>query len=81
MPTTRVDQLYEFLSGYTLPRDPGDKFEYSNLGAGLLGHALARRAGTDYETLVRRRITAKLGMTNTAITLTPDMESAVGDRP
>jgi len=68
-----VDQLYEFLGGYTLPRDPGEKFEYSNLGGGLLGHVLALRAGTDYETLVRRRITAKLGMKDTAITLTPSM--------
>ena len=52
-----VDDLYQFLSGYTLPRDPGSEFEYSNLGAGLLGHLLARRAGTDYESLIRSRIT------------------------
>src|SRR4029078_3531340 len=30
-----VDDLYHFLSGYTLPRDPGSDFEYSNLGGGL----------------------------------------------
>jgi hypothetical protein len=30
----RVDDLYQFLSGYTLPRDPGSEFEYSNLGGG-----------------------------------------------
>src|SRR5208283_4407870 len=29
--------LYQFLSSYELPRDPGSKWEYSNLGAGLLG--------------------------------------------
>ena len=68
-----VDRMYAFLSGYTLPRDPGEKFEYSNLGGGLLGHVLARRAGTDYETLVRRRITSRLGMKDTAVTLTPAM--------
>ncbi len=68
-----VDQMYAFLSGYTLPRDPGEKFEYSNLGGGLLGHVLARRAGTDYETLVKQRITSKLGMKDTAVTLTPAM--------
>ena len=33
-----VDDLYQFLSGYQLPRDPGSQFEYSNVGAGLLGH-------------------------------------------
>jgi CubicO group peptidase (beta-lactamase class C family) len=64
-----VNQLYEFLSSYELQRDPGSKYEYSNLGAGLLGVALARRAGTDYETLVRTRITRPLSMKSTAITL------------
>jgi len=28
-----VNQLYEFLSGYTLTRDIGAEFEYSNLAA------------------------------------------------
>ncbi len=65
-----VKQLYEFLSAYELPRDIGSRYEYSNLGAGLLGVALSRQAGTDYETLVRKRITAPLSMTSTAISLT-----------
>jgi CubicO group peptidase (beta-lactamase class C family) len=69
-----VDDLYQFLSGYTLPRDPGSEFEYSNLGAGLLGHILARRAGTDYESLIRSRITEPLGMVDTGITLSPSMQ-------
>jgi len=68
-----VDDLYRFLSSYTLPRDPGSAFEYSNLGAGLLGHILARRAGTNYEGLIRSRIAQPLGMPDTAITLSPSM--------
>jgi CubicO group peptidase (beta-lactamase class C family) len=68
-----VDQLYEFLSGYTLTRRIGEKYEYSNLGVGLLGHVLALRAGTDYETLVRNRISQPLKMENTRIKLTPEM--------
>jgi D-alanyl-D-alanine-carboxypeptidase/D-alanyl-D-alanine-endopeptidase len=70
-----VDQLYQFLSTYQLTRDIGSHYEYSNLGGGLLGHVLARRAGMDYEALVRARITDPLGMTNTRITLTPDMKA------
>jgi len=62
-------KLYEFLSRYTLTRDPGDKYEYSNLAVGLLGHALALKAGVSYEELLRRRIFDPLGMTSTAITL------------
>jgi CubicO group peptidase (beta-lactamase class C family) len=66
-----------------LPRDIGSEFEYSNLGAGLLGFALARRAGTGYEELVRKRITGPLGMKSTGITLTPEMKErlAVGHNP
>ncbi len=69
-----VQQLYDFLSGYTLPRDIGTKYEYSNLGGGLLGHVLALRAGTNYETLVEQRICHPLGLTNTVITLTSDQQ-------
>ncbi len=68
-----VEDLYEFLSGYTLPRDPGSAFEYSNLGAGLLGHVLACRAGKDYQSLMRSRITEPLGMAATGITLSASM--------
>lgn len=67
-------KLYEFLSGYTLTRDIGEKYEYSNLGAALLGTALARRAGMSYETLLQRRILEPLGMTSTSITLNAEQK-------
>ncbi|MFN7919613.1 MAG: serine hydrolase [Bryobacteraceae bacterium] len=60
-------KLYEFLSGYALPRDPGEKHEYSNLGGGLLGHALSRRAGKPYEELIRQRILEPLQMNETFV--------------
>jgi D-alanyl-D-alanine-carboxypeptidase/D-alanyl-D-alanine-endopeptidase len=63
-------RLYAFLNAYTLTRAPGAAYEYSNVGVGLLGLALVRRAGTTYEDLVRRRILTPLGMTSTMITLT-----------
>jgi D-alanyl-D-alanine-carboxypeptidase/D-alanyl-D-alanine-endopeptidase len=69
-----VAQLYQFLSTYSLARDIGSQYEYSNLGGGLLGHVLARRAGMDYEALVRSRITGPLGMTSTSITLSADQQ-------
>jgi CubicO group peptidase (beta-lactamase class C family) len=61
--------LYHFLATYTLPRGIGEKYEYSNVGFGLLGDALARRAGTDYESLVRSRVLEPLGMDNTTVTV------------
>jgi serine-type D-Ala-D-Ala carboxypeptidase/endopeptidase len=75
-----VGQMYEFLSSYELTRDIGSQYEYSNLGGGLLGHVLALRAGQDYESLVRSRITGPLGMKDTGIALSPGMKArlAVG---
>lgn len=75
-----VEQLYQFLATYKLPRDIGSQYEYSNLGGGLLGHVLAQRAGMDYEALVRSRICDPLGMNSTRITLDPEMKArlAVG---
>src|SRR5262249_48310186 len=49
--------------------------EYSNLGAGLLGHALARRAGSDYETSVRSRILQPLKMNSTTVTLSAGLKA------
>ncbi len=63
-------KLYDFLSRYSLIRESGQKYEFSNLGAGLLGHALALKAGMSYEQLVRKRILEPLGMNDTGITLT-----------
>jgi serine-type D-Ala-D-Ala carboxypeptidase/endopeptidase len=75
-----VEQLYQFLSSYQLTRDIDSQYEYSNLGGGLLGHVLARRAGMDYESLVRSRICEPLGMKSTGITLSAGMKArmAVG---
>lgn len=70
-----VEQLYAFLSTVELTRDPGAQYEYSNLGVGLLGHVLALEAGSDYESLVRARITEPLGMKSTSIALNPELRA------
>ncbi|MGD0189212.1 MAG: serine hydrolase [Rhizomicrobium sp.] len=61
------DQLYAFLSAFKLKQPPGTHYEYSNVGYGLLGVALARHENSDYANLVARRITGPLGMTDTRI--------------
>jgi CubicO group peptidase (beta-lactamase class C family) len=70
-----VEQLYAYLGKCKLNSIPGEEYAYSNLGAGLLGHILALRAGTNYEALVRRDICEPLGMTDTRITLTKEMNA------
>ena len=67
-------ELLEFLANYELPRDIGSEVEYSNLGAGLLGYALARAEGTDFATLLQHRVLDPLGMGDTGIALDADME-------
>jgi D-alanyl-D-alanine-carboxypeptidase/D-alanyl-D-alanine-endopeptidase len=66
------ERLYAFLRGHQLTRDIGEQVEYSNLGAGLLAHALTVRAGTSYEALVGERILQPLGMTSTRVVLRPE---------
>lgn len=68
------EELYQFLNNHNLKRMPGREFEYSNVGMGLLGHILSKQAGKSYEELIRSRICNKLGMKNTAVTLSDDMK-------
>src|SRR6266567_2800564 len=70
-----VEKLYAFLSSFTLDREPGSKFEYSNVGMALLGHILALKTGTNYEALVVERICRPLKMNSTRITLTPELQA------
>jgi D-alanyl-D-alanine-carboxypeptidase/D-alanyl-D-alanine-endopeptidase len=65
-----VQELYTGLARTRLRRRPGGRVRYSNLGAGLLGQALARAAGQPYEELVRQRICVPLGLADTMITPT-----------
>lgn len=64
-----VKEAYAFLSNYTLNRNVGAKYEYSNYGAALLGHILTIASGSDYETLVKQRICGPLKMRRTGIAL------------
>jgi len=75
-----VEQLYQFLGTCQLGRAVGESYEYSNLGAGLLGHALALKLGTTYEAALIERVLGPLAMKDTRIVLTPEMKArtAVG---
>jgi CubicO group peptidase (beta-lactamase class C family) len=70
-----ADRLYAFLSGCTLKTDPGKTYSYSNLGMGLLGHAVERKAGAKYESLLIDRICTPLKMDSTRITLSPALQA------
>ena len=59
------------LSGVAPAAAPGTTFEYSNMGGGLLGFALAQRAETTYGALVAERVLAPLGLTETVLDVAP----------
>jgi serine-type D-Ala-D-Ala carboxypeptidase/endopeptidase len=69
-----AQQLYAFLGGYQMQRPAGQQYEYSNLGAGLLGHLLALRGGSTYQALLLERVIRPLGMRETMVTLGPTLE-------
>ena len=69
-----ASDLYAFFGSYEHARAPGAEYEYSNVGAGLLGLALGRRHGGGYQALVRERVLGPLGMTETAVAV-PDSVS------
>jgi CubicO group peptidase (beta-lactamase class C family) len=68
-----ASDLRTWLAGATLSRDPGARWEYSNVGYGLLGLALASRAGTTYDALLDRCIINPLKLRDT--TLRPASEA------
>lgn len=68
-------QMFDFVTGYTLTRPIGSQYEYSNLAMGLLGHLLAKSHNTTYEQLVHDVVLKPLNMDLTGITLTPEMRA------
>ncbi len=70
-----VAKLKAFLAGYELPRDPDAAYEYSNVGFGLLGYALAQSEHTTYDALADDRIFKPLGMTTSGTAFTDAMRA------
>jgi serine-type D-Ala-D-Ala carboxypeptidase/endopeptidase len=63
--------LLDALATARLTRAPGSAWEYSNFAMIALSYALARRNGTDYETLLREHLLAPLGMSETYVARRP----------
>jgi D-alanyl-D-alanine-carboxypeptidase/D-alanyl-D-alanine-endopeptidase len=59
------------LAATQLTRAPGAQWEYSNFAMMVLSYALAKRSDKDYETLLRERLLAPLGMDETYVARRP----------
>ncbi len=68
-------ELYDFLNTHQLSRTPGREFEYSNLGLGLLGHALSNHLNTTFEDALTQRILEPLQLFDTVIDPSPAQTS------
>lgn len=70
-----VKALYAYLAGHGVALPAKPEFRYSNLGVGLLGQALAERAHTTYEALLKKEVTGPLGMRDTVIAIPPALQA------
>ena len=66
------EDRWAWLPRYTLPWAPGTTASYSNIGFDLLADATENAGGQPYPDLLRTRVTAPLGMTDTGFTPTPE---------
>ena len=56
---------------------PGEKYQYSNLGYGILDYVITRVSGKDYADFMRTEVFVPLGMTRAAIALQPNIASGL----
>ncbi len=63
--------LFDYLAKCTLIANPGERYAYSNLAAGLLGVILEKVSGKSFEQMVADVITQPLGMKSTIQHLYP----------
>ncbi len=71
-------RLYDHLANTKLASDPGTEELYSNLGFGLLGHALERAAGKPFDRLLQEMICDPLKLEQTAIQSDDKLQPATG---
>lgn len=53
---------------------PGERYQYSNLGYGILGQLIAQVSGTSYEEFMRREVFLPLGMTHSSVYVASGLE-------
>jgi len=59
---------------------PGEQYEYSNLGYGVLDYIIERASGQTYADFMRREVFAPLGMTRTSVDIGPGLAEFAATR-
>ena len=53
---------------------PGERYQYSNLGYGILDHVITRVSGRSYADFMREEVFQPLGLTHTSVNIGPGLE-------
>ena len=59
---------------------PGEVFEYSNLGYGIVDHIISLTSGVDYTEFMRTRVFQPLGLTRTGVGIPPGLDGSAAQR-
>ena len=70
-PPTREETIRRYGNLVTAP---GERFQYSNLGYGVLDYVVERAAGKKFADAMREEVFLPLGMTHTSIDIAPGLE-------
>ena len=69
-----VGGMFRFLKGYELPYAPGSRYQFSNLGYGLLTHLLGRVGRQGYPNMIDRMIIKPQKLVDTTFSLNMDQK-------
>ena len=74
-PQGREPAINESIREYgILVTAPGERYCYSNLGYGIIGHAISRISGRSYSDFMREEVFEPLGMAHTSVLESPVLE-------
>ena len=59
---------------------PGEEFQYSNIGFGILDYVIERASGSSYTDFMRRELFVPLGLTRTSVDIGPGLEPFAATR-
>jgi len=68
---TRDETILRYANTVTAP---GEKYQYSNLGYGIIDYVIARASGKSYAEFMRTEVFVPLGLTRTSVDVGPGLE-------
>jgi CubicO group peptidase (beta-lactamase class C family) len=79
--TRRPPTMDETIARYgILVTAPGETFQYSNLGYGIIDYIISRTSGQSYADFMRTRVFLPLGLTHTSVDVPPGLEPYAAER-